>query len=297
MNEEQFVFTPGGGVTLGQFEPGHTGDFASEEEAQASLRESAAGLAKYQDILMAHGTRGLLILLQAMDGAGKDATIKHVMSSVDPQGCEVKLFKQPTEKELRHDYLWRAAQAVPARGQIGIFNRSYYEHVVAERVHPEKLERQHLPEEVKGQDVWAMRYRQISNFEQYLVENGIHVLKFFLNLSREEQRRRLLERTERPEKKWKFSARDVEERPRWDEYMQAYEEAFRQTSTEWAPWHIIPADNRWFARAAVAAVIVGKLKSFHTNYPRLSAEQEQELGRARGALEKEGRATTGAANV
>ncbi|HEX8353299.1 MAG TPA: PPK2 family polyphosphate kinase [Pyrinomonadaceae bacterium] len=285
METAQFVYKPGAG--LAHFDPKFAGDFAGEEEARARLSEGAEGIAKYQSILMAHGTHGLLVILQGMDAAGKDATIKHVMSRADPQGCEVKMFKEMTEKEVRHDYLWRAVRSMPARGQIGIFNRSYYEHVMAEKVHPEKLERQKLPEGAAGEGLWATRYRQINDFERYLVENGIHVLKFYLNLSRDEQRERLLERLSRPDKRWKFSGSDVEERRLWDEHMKAFEEAFEQTSTEWAPWHIIPADNRWFARAAVASAIVSKLKSFHSEYPRQSDEKERELEAARGALEGE----------
>jgi PPK2 family polyphosphate:nucleotide phosphotransferase len=285
MDTTQFVYTPGAG--LAHFDPKLTGDFADENEARARMTEEAEGIAKYQDILMAHGTHGLLVLFQAMDGAGKDATIKHVMSRTDPQGCEVKMFKESTAKEVKHDYLWRAVQSLPARGQIGIFNRSYYEHVLAEKVHPEKLERQRLPEEAAGEGLWANRYRQINDFERYLFENGIHVLKFYLHLSRDEQRERLLQRIARPEKRWKFSSSDVEERGLWDEHMKAFEEAFEQTSTKLAPWHIIPADNRWFARAAVASAVVSKLKSFHTDYPRLSEEKERELEDARRTLEAE----------
>jgi len=287
MDVSEFVYKSGAGSGLKGFDPKFTGGFAGEDEARAKMSEDAAALAKYQDILMAHGTYGLLILFQAMDGAGKDATIKHVMSSADPQGCEVKMFKAATEKEVRHDYLWRAVLALPARGQIGIFNRSYYEHVLAERVHPEKLEEQHLPEEARGEGLWETRFRQINDFERYLVENGIHVLKFFLNISRDEQRNRLLERLDRPDKKWKFSSSDIEERGSWDEHMRAFEAAFERTSTEHAPWHIIPADNRWFARAAVASAVVAKLKSLHTEYPRMSEEQERELEEARQALEQE----------
>ena len=287
METAGFVYRPGEGEGLARFDPKFTGGFADEGEARESMAREAASLAKYQDILMAHGTQGLLVIFQGMDGAGKDATIKHVMSSVDPQGCEVKMFKEMTEKEVRHDYLWRAARATPARGQLGIFNRSYYEHVVAERVHPEKLERQKLPDEVKGDDLWPKRYRQINNFEQHLVENGIRVLKFFLHLSYEEQRERLLERMARPEKRWKFSPSDVEERAHWRDYMRAYEEAFEQTSTERARWHVIPADSRWFARAAVASVVADTLRSLHAEYPRPDAEEEKEIENAREALEKE----------
>jgi len=287
MDTDSFIYRPGGGASLADFDTKCTGGFAGEEEARAWTEEAARDIAKYQDILMAHGDYGLLVILQAMDGAGKDATIKHVMSAADPQGCEVKMFKEATEKEVRHDYLWRAVRALPARGQVGIFNRSYYEQVVAERVHPEKLERQKLPQGVAGDRLWERRYRQINDFERYLVENGVHVLKFFLHLSREEQRQRLLERIERPDKRWKFSASDVEERGFWDEYMKAYEEAFERTSTGHSPWHIIPADSRWFARAAVASAVALKLESLHAEYPNPSPEQERELEEARRTLEGE----------
>lgn len=284
----QYICQPGKRIRLKEHDPGFTGGFDNEEEAQESLQKTAAELAKYQDILMAHEQHGLLILFQAMDGAGKDATIKHVMSSVDPQGCEVKMFKKMTEKELRHDFLWRAARAVPARGQIGIFNRSFYEQVIADRVHPENVERQKLPAKTREGNLWQRRYRQINNFEQYLVENGIHILKFFLHLSKETQRERLLERISRPDKKWKFSTSDVEERDYWDEYMKVYEDVLNQTSTRWASWHIIPADNRWFARATVASIVAAKLKSLHAKYPALSEEQRTKMKKAQAKLEREG---------
>lgn len=287
IDTDKFVYEPGSDATLADFQTKFAGHFADDEEARAVLAEDAESLAKYQSILMAHGTYGLIVLFQGMDGAGKDATIKHVMSSVDPQGCEVKMFKNPTGKEVKHDYLWRAALAFPARGQIGIFNRSYYEHVLGERVHPEKLEAQQLPDEARGENLWAKRYEHINNMERYLFENGIHVLKFYLNLSYDEQRERLLERMARPDKKWKFSESDIKERAHWGDYMKAYEQTFKHTSTEYAPWHLIPADNRWFARAAVASVIVAKLKSFHTDYPQPDKEQEQELESARRTLEAE----------
>ena len=287
MDAQQFIFRADKKMRLADFDPGSTGDFADEEAAQASMRAESERLAKYQDLLMAHESNGLLVLFQAVDGAGKDATIKHVMASVDPQGCEVKMFKSPTPKEEKHDYLWRTVQALPARGQIGIFNRSYYEHVVAERVHPEKLEAQQMAEEVGGESIWAQRFRHINNFEDYLLDNRIHVLKFFLNLSKEAQRRRLLERIEREDKRWKFSMTDIEERGFWDPYMEAYEEAFRHTSREHAPWYIIPADHRWYARATVASIIAEKLASLHTEYPTLSEESEKELQAGKEQLESE----------
>jgi PPK2 family polyphosphate:nucleotide phosphotransferase len=289
VKHNQFIYKAGGKMRLKDHDPDFTADFTGEGEARDFMQENAAEIAKYQDILMAHESKGLLIIFQAMDGAGKDATIKHVMSSLDPQGCELKMFKSPSEKELRHDYLRRAAQSVPARGQIGIFNRSYYEQVITEKIHPEKLEEQKLPADVAGKDIWKRRFRHINNFEEYLFDNGIHVLKFFLHLSKEEQRRRLLERIERPDKKWKFSMDDIEERKHWDEYMKAYEEAFKQTSTKIAPWHIIPDNQRWFARARVASIILEKLKSLHSKYPSVSAEEKKDMAKAISILEKNGR--------
>ena len=285
MDHDSFIFKPG--ADLSSFDPGATAGFADEESAQASMRKTTERIARGQDRLMAHGAYGLVILFQAMDGAGKDATIKHVMSGLDPQGVEVKMFKSPTDKELPHDYLWRTALALPARGQIGLFNRSYYEQVVADRVHPEQLEDQRLPPEALGDGLWEQRFRQINHFEQYLVENGIHVLKFFLNLSRDEQRSRLLERMDRPDKRWKFERRDLEERQRWDDWMAAYAAALEHTSTELAPWYVIPADRRWVARAIVASIVEAKLHAFHDEYPRLSADQERELQECRAELEGE----------
>jgi PPK2 family polyphosphate:nucleotide phosphotransferase len=287
MDHKQFIYNPGKSVRLADFDPNFTADFDSEEEARASVREDAERMAKYQDILMAHETNGLLIVFQAMDGAGKDATIKHVMNNLYPQGCEMKMFKAPSEKEVKHDYLWRAAQSVPARGQIGIFNRSYYEHVIVERIHPEKLKRQNLPRNVTGKDIWTKRFRHIVNFEEYLLDNGIHTLKFFLHISKDEQREKLLERMERPEKKWKFSTDDLEDREHWNEYMKVYEEAFNQTATAVAPWYIIPGNHRWFARACVASIILAKLKSLHSRYPTVGEKQEKEMAQARKTLERE----------
>jgi len=287
LNHGQFIWKPGRRMRLDDFDPGFTGGFGGERDAAESMERDCAELAKYQDLLMAHETYGVLVLFQAMDGAGKDSTIKHVMSTLDPQGCEVKMFKKMTEKEVRHDYLWRASGALPARGQIGIFNRSYYEHLLADRLDPEHLDEQRLPEELKKPSVWARRYRHVNNFEQYLVENGILVLKFFLHLSFAEQRERLLERTTLPEKKWKFSTSDIENRGRWGEHMKLYEEVFNRTSTRRAPWHIIPADHRWFTRAAVASVVAAKLKSLHKRYPVPDAAQRKEMEKARRLLEKE----------
>ncbi len=287
VNHNQFIYQPDKKAQLTDFDPNFTADFNDEQQARASMDKDAADIAKYQDILMAHETNGLLVIFQAMDGAGKDATIKNVMSNLDPQGCEMKMFKAPTEKEVKHDYLQRAAQSVPARGQIGIFNRSYYEHVIVERIHPEKLARQNLPESAAGKDIWKKRFRHINNFEEYLLDNGIHVLKFFLYLSKEEQRKKLLERIKRPEKKWKFSLSDLEDRKHWNKYMKVYEEAFNQTSTEIAPWYIIPDNHRWFARAVIASIVLKKLKSLHSKYPNTSEKQKKEMAKAQALLQKE----------
>ncbi len=287
MNQHQFIYNPDKKARLADFDPNFTNDSADEEKARASMENDALEIAKYQDILMAHEQNGLLVIFQAMDGAGKDATIKNVMSALDPQGCEMKMFKAPSEKEVKHDYLRRAASSAPARGQIGIFNRSYYEHVIVERIHPEKLERQNLPENAMGKDIWKKRFRHINNFEEYLFDNGIHTLKFFLHLSKEEQRRKLLERIERADKKWKFSFEDIEDREHWDEYMRVYEEAFNRTSTKIAPWYIIPDNHRWFARATIASIILAKLISLHSKYPAIDKKQKQEMAKAKAILKKD----------
>jgi PPK2 family polyphosphate:nucleotide phosphotransferase len=285
---KQFIYNAEKKTRLKDFDTNFTADFTDEQQAQASMQKDAAEIAKYQDILMAHEKHGLLVIFQAMDGAGKDATIKNVMSNLDPQGCEIKMFKAPTDKEVKHDFLRRAAEAVPARGQIGIFNRSYYEHVIVERIHPEKLARQNLPESATKKDIWMKRFRHINNFEEYLLDNGIHVLKFFLHLSKEAQREKLLERIERPEKKWKFSAEDLEDRKHWNKYMKVYEEAFKETSTKTAAWYIIPDNHRWFARAAVASIVLEKLKSLHSDYPKVSEKQKKQMAQAKAALQKKG---------
>jgi PPK2 family polyphosphate:nucleotide phosphotransferase len=263
-------------------------DFADESQAQEHMRQDTLELAKYQDILMAHQSHGLLILLQGMDAGGKDEAIRHVLSTTNPQGCRAKAFKEPTPEEQAHGFLWRAMAAAPARGQIVIFNRSYYEQVVTERVHPDQIERRGLPASITGERIWETRFRQINDFERYLTENNIHVLKFFLHVSREEQRRRLIERIERPDKRWMFSSSDIEERAHWGAYMRAYEQAFRHTSTEAAPWHVIPADHRWFGRAAVASVLLAALKGLHRDYPRPSAAEREQMEQARERLEGEG---------
>ena len=229
----------------------------------------------------------MLIVLQASDAAGKDGTIKHVMSGVNPQGCQVFSFKKPSDEELDHDFLWRCMKRLPERGRIGIFNRSYYEDVLIAKVHPAILEGQKLPPECKGDDVWQNRYEDINNFEKYLTRNGIIVLKFFLNLSKEEQKERFLARLDIPEKNWKFSTGDMKERKYWNDYQTAFEDCFSATSTEWAPWHIIPADHKWFSRTAIADIIVNKLESLNLAFPTVSDEQKAKLAEARVTLMNE----------
>ena len=288
MNHESFLVRPGTKIRLRDYDPAFTGQFRSKKDASSKLRKDIERLAEYQDMLSAQDTHALLVILQAMDTAGKDGTIRHVMSGVNPQGTRVHCFKAPSAEELRHDYLWRCVQALPERGEIGIFNRSYYEEVLAVRVHPEFLKRQRLPPETTGKNIWKQRFAEINEFEKYLAGNGIAVLKFFLNLSQEEQKNRLLARIETPEKNWKFCLGDIQERAHWDEYMNAYEDALNHTSTKWAPWHIVPADNKWFTRTLVADVIIEKLKSLKLSYPAISKENREPLLEAKRLLEREG---------
>lgn len=284
-----FIVPPGKKISLKKdHDPGYTAKFVTKKDAVQILQRGVQLLAEYQDKLYAQSTQALLIILQAMDAAGKDGTIKHVMSGLNPQGCEVYSFKAPSAEELDHDYLWRNFKVLPERGRIGIFNRSYYEEVLIVRVHPETLERQQLPPELKKhKDLWKRRFGEINNFERYLVDNGIIPLKFFLNVSKDEQKTRFLERIEQPEKNWKFSAADAKERAFWKDYMSAYEDMLSHTSTEWAPWHVIPADNKWFTHLAVAAVIVAKMKEIDPQYPTVTEEHEQGLLKAKRMLEEE----------
>jgi PPK2 family polyphosphate:nucleotide phosphotransferase len=270
-----------------EYDPGYTGPLLSKDDAQEQLVTSIHGLAERQDKLYAQDTYALLINFQAMDAAGKDSTIKHVMSGVNPQGVQVKSFKVPSEGELDHDYLWRNFLELPNRGNIGIFNRSYYEEVLVVRVHPEFLDRQQLPPNLKGGDIWERRYEEINNFEKYLTDNGIVVLKFFLNVSKKTQKKRFLERVDQPDKNWKFSASDILERRHWDKYMDAYDEMFNHTSTTWAPWYIIPADHKWFTRLAVVSVINHTLDGLKLAYPEISQEQKAALLKAREDMEQE----------
>ncbi len=269
------------------YDPGFTGKWMKKEEAEKTLAKGIQMLAEMQDKLWAQNQYAILMILQALDAAGKDSTIKHVMSGFNPQGVDVHSFKEPSSEELDHDYLWRNFKALPARGRIGIFNRSYYEEVLVVRVHPEFLARQHLPPELKDKNIWSRRFEEINNFEKYLVENGIIVVKFFLYMSKETQKERFLERVLEPEKNWKFSAADMRERGFWDDYMTAYEDMFNNTSTEWAPWYIVPADHKWFTRHAVATVLYNKMKNLNLAYPTVSDEQKQALLVAKEELEHE----------
>jgi PPK2 family polyphosphate:nucleotide phosphotransferase len=287
MKHGHFTVPPGTKIRLKDYDPGFTGAYKTKEEASTKLRKDVKRLAKYQDVLYAQKTYALLVMLQAMDTAGKDGTIRHVMSGVNPQGTQVHSFKTPSAEELDHDFLWRSMKAMPERGGIGIFNRSYYEEVLVVRVHHEILDLQSLPPGAKGKGIWKHRFDEINYFEKYLVRNGIVVLKFFLNLSKGEQKRRLLARINTPEKNWKFSLTDAKERAHWDEYMDAFEDTFNHTSTEWAPWYIIPADNKWFTRTVVADVIIEKLKALKLSYPAVSAQHRQHLLEAKELLENE----------
>ena len=269
------------------YDPGYIDAFPSKEDAEESLRAGIRLLSQQQDKLYAQNTYALLINLQALDAAGKDSTIKHVMSGVNPQGVQVTSFKVPTSEELDHDYLWRNFRALPARGDIGIFNRSYYEEVLVVRVHPEFLDRQQLPPSLKDRNIWNRRYEEINNFEKYLVNNGTIVLKFFLNVSRDIQKKRFLERVETPDKNWKFAAADILERRHWDAYIDAYQEMFNHTSTPWAPWYIIPADHKWFTRFAVVSAINATLDNLNLAYPVMSSEQKEALLTAKDEMDHE----------
>nr|MBA2737928.1 polyphosphate kinase 2 family protein [Pyrinomonadaceae bacterium] len=245
-------------------------------------------LTELQDVLYAENKHTLLIIFQAMDAAGKDGAIKHVMSGLNPQGVQVFSFKQPSSEELDHDFLWRCAKSAPERGRIGIFNRSYYEEVLIVRVHPEILQIQSLPDAAENdKNIWKKRFEQIRNYETYLAENGVHILKFFLNVSKQEQKERFLARIETPEKNWKFSATDAKERSFWDDYMKAYGEAIEATSTKEAPWYIVPADKKWFTRVAVSEIILKKLESMNLQYPQVTEEHRRSLLEAKELLENE----------
>lgn len=288
MNYEKFRVAEGKNLNLKQHNPDDAGDYEDKTEAAADLQKNVARLAELQNVLYAQNVHALLIIFQAMDAAGKDSVIKHVMSGINPQGCDVTSFKTPSMTELDHDYLWRSMTRLPERGRIGIFNRSYYEEVLIVRVHPEILERQQLSDKIKhDKNIWKNRFEDIRNFENYLTNNGTHILKFFLNVSKEEQKNRFLARIEMPEKNWKFSAGDAKERGFWDDYMRAYTDALQNTSMKNAPWFIIPADKKWFTRVAVSEIIIKKMESLDLQYPKISAAQRQSLLEAQKILESE----------
>ena len=279
---------PGRHVVLSRdFDTEYKADFLTKEDGEGLLQRGVEVLAEYQERLAAQDTYAVLLCLQALDAAGKDGTIRHVMSGVNPQGVHVTSYKAPSAEDLDHDYLWRCARNLPARGDIGIFNRSYYEEVLVVRVHPSILTNQRLPESARGEDVWKRRYREINDWERYLVDNGFIVLKVFLNLSKDEQRKRFLERVNESEKNWKFSAADARERQYWDEYQEAYSQMLSHTSTEWAPWYVVPADRKWFARICVSAILAHTLMAIDPKFPVLDAAGKAALDEARAQLEAE----------
>ena len=286
-----FRVTDGDGFRLKDIDPGDTLNLKSEDKprAQEALATGVQALASLQDMLYAQDRWAVLLIFQAMDAAGKDGAIKHVMSGVNPQGVEVYSFKTPSAEDLDHDYLWRCMKCLPQRGRIGIFNRSYYEETLIVRVHPEYLGNEKLPPELVTKAIWKDRFQDIRCFERYLARNGIVIRKFFLHVSKKEQKKRFLERVENPAKNWKFSARDMGERQFWGQYMEAYEDMIRQTATKDAPWFVVPADNKWFTRVIVAAAVIDALTSLNLNYPEVGEAKLKELAAVKQALTKKGR--------
>jgi PPK2 family polyphosphate:nucleotide phosphotransferase len=283
-----FRVTSGKGFRLKDFDPGDTrGLKMNKTEASALLQRGRDWLALEQDKLYAQDRWSLLLVFQAMDAAGKDGTIKHVMSGVNPQGCQVSSFKQPSDEELSHDFMWRYAKQVPERGRIGIFNRSYYEETLVVRVHEDLLEHQKLPSEYVTKRIWDERLGDIAHFEDYLTRQGVIVLKFFLHISRDEQKKRFMKRIEDPSRNWKFSSADVRERQRWDDYQDAFEKAIKATATKRAPWYVVPADHKWFSRLVVAAAIVEVVEKLNLTYPEVDPEKKSELAAARAELDQE----------
>jgi len=283
-----YRITDGSKFRLARIDPADVAGIDDKKRAQEMLERGIVELAEMQEKLYAQDRWGVLLIFQAMDAAGKDGTIKHVMSGINPQGCQVFSFKAPSPEDLDHDFLWRTTKCLPERGRIGIFNRSYYEELLVVRVHRELLGRQRLPEQLVGDDVWKQRFEDIAAFERYLARNGYLILKFFLHVSRDEQKKRFLERIERPEKNWKFSMADAREREHWDRYMEAYEDMIRHTAGEHAPWFVVPADHKWFTRLAVAAAIHDALGRLDLAFPRVDAAKKRELAAARATLLAEG---------
>jgi len=291
MNREKlikpFCVTRGKHFRLKDFDPAETHGLKSDADAADLLARGIKQMSELQDRLYAQDRWALLIMFQAMDAAGKDSAIKHVMSGVNPQGCEVYAFKQPSAEELDHDFLWRASKVLPRRGHIGIFNRSYYEEVLVVRIHDELLRRQRLPDELVGKRIWKERFEDIADFERYLSRNGVVIRKFFLNVSKEEQKRRFIERLKEPEKNWKLSLSDVAERERWEDYMTAYEEMIAHTASEHAPWYVVPADHKWFTRVVVAEAILDTMEKLDLSYPKIESSQRKELKAAMARLQRE----------
>ncbi|MGK9169788.1 polyphosphate kinase 2 family protein [Inquilinus limosus] len=286
---KRYRIEDGDGFRLKDWDPADTAWLDKDDKvaAQEALAESVARLAEMQDMLYAQDHWSVLLIFQAMDAAGKDSTIKHVMSGVNPQGCQVTAFKQPSAEDLDHDFMWRTTRHLPERGRIGIFNRSYYEEVLVVRVHPDILARQRLPPKLVTKKIWKERFEDINAFERYLARNGTLILKFFLNVSEEEQKKRFLERLDEPEKHWKFQPADVAERQLWPDYMKAYDEMIRATATPYAPWHVIPADSKWFTRLAVAAAITDAMDGLDLAYPKVAPDLKDKLQAARASLENE----------
>ena len=291
LNIQNFKVSPGQSISLTDYDPAFCDGYKNKKEAEHQLKDDIKKMSKLQYQLYAENEQALLIVFQAMDAAGKDGAIKHVFSGVNPQGCEVFSFKQPSANELKHDYFWRHYSKLPERGRIGIFNRSHYENVLITHVHPEFILEENLPEISSTKDIgkgfWEMRYRQINQFERTIAENGTTIIKFFLHLSKGEQKKRFLERIDDPEKNWKFSYADIKERAYWNDYQKAYEKMLGETSTDYAPWYIIPADNKWFSRIAIGNIIVDTLKKMNIKMPEISSEEEKTLKGARLKLEKE----------
>src|SRR3954452_10346063 len=283
---KRYTIRHGGRFRLSDVDPNDTASISSKEHAAPLLADGLVRLQSEQEKLYAQGTWAVLLVFQAMDAAGKDSTIKHVMSGVNPQGCQVFSFKAPTREELAHDFLWRTTRCLPERGRIGIFNRSYYEEVLVVRVHPELLSAQQLPHSLVTKHIWEQRFDGINAYERHLSSNGVAIRKFFLHVSRKEQKERFLERLDTPAKNWKFSARDVAERRHWAEYMSPYEDMIRHTATPDAPWHVVPADHKWFTRLVVAATVANAMTSLRLEYPTLDAAKRRELRTVRAALER-----------
>ncbi len=283
---EPYCVSSGKKFRLKDFDPAGTGKATSEDKPRAKelLETGIQALAELQDVLYAQDRWSLLLIFQAMDAAGKDGAIKHVMSGVNPQGCQVYSFKSPSAEDINHDYLWRCMKCLPERGRIGIFNRSYYEETLVVRVHPELLAKQKIPQQLITKDIWEERYHDIRHFERYLTRNGVVIRKFFLHVSAEEQKKRFLERLDNPAKNWKFSSGDSRERNFWKEYMEAYEDMICNTATDYAPWYVVPADNKWFTRVVVAAAVIDAIASLNLQYPEVTEAQRKELAAANEAL-------------